>query len=158
MTLCSQLCAHLKKEFPYYIQRKITDAVQSESMQSQPQCARAAAASMKEPQAEEPVSTREPASSGASELVRKVPSSDHAASRPNYSVACVGVNTLSLSVHLPGVESAAALSFELGTTEMELEGSGYYLQLAFVQPVDADTAQVKFDKSSSELQICVQLC
>ena len=90
-------------------------------------------------------------------LVQLIPSSDNAMMLPNYDVVLGDDNTLQLNVNLPSVTSAADLSFEVSASEMELEGGGYHLQLAFVNKVDDDTTQVRFDKSSCILQIRIAL-
>ena len=52
---------------------------------------------------------------------------------------------MELEIMLPGVSSVGELDLDCSEVELEVEGGGYYLQLAFTQQMDDDTIKAKFD-------------
>merc|ERR1711924_125728 len=62
---------------------------------------------------------------------------------------------LHVAVELPRATSAAELDFEVSGSEMEVEGHGYGLKLAFARPMDEDCVTASFDKASRVRKVAV---
>ena len=63
---------------------------------------------------------------------------------------------MELEIMLPGVSSVGELDLDCSEVELEVEGGGYYLQLAFTQQMDDDTIKAKFDAKTSKLGISLR--
>jgi len=63
---------------------------------------------------------------------------------------------MELEIMLPGVSSVGELDLDCSEAELEVEGGGYYLQLAFTQQMDDDTIKAKFDAKTSKLGISLR--